>query len=952
MNNSTLVEMGSLKKISLFLIGCLFVFSGWAQDAPPPYEPIVEVYNLAGEHQDDFYPGETAVLKGSGWTLDQFVDVHLHENPEYDHDHDFHDTEVDENGNWEIRYPIEERHLGVTFNVEIHGLQSGYTAKTVFTDSHSVSSVFPNSGTIAGGTNVIVNGNGFTGNVANYVVTFGGSAATILSKNSNEISVTTPAHTAGLVNVVVSISGHEAKLTGGYTYTCAAPSPPTSVSATPTTICVGGASNLKATTSSGNTINWYTVSSGGSSIGSSASGVNFPVSPAITTTYYAEAQTSGGCKSTIRSSVGVTVAEQPVAPTILAKTPNLSAICAGQGVSATFNAGIGGTGCSDDYTVSIDGATGIAYTPGTTVGTGATNSIVIQGRRANCTSGAGCTGTNYVTLANWTVGDNTPPVFISQPEAIADINCDDTLPIQQILTATDNCGTATVTPSVDPYSVNTCVGYQITYRWVAKDNSTPANETVVTKTFNVLPDTADPTFDSTPNAIADISCDDALPTQETLTASDTCGDATVVSSVDPYTVDKCAGYAITYRWTATDDCGNDTETWVTFNVLPDTEAPELGNIQGPQAPVQVGVDFTLLANYSDNCSANSGSVSWYFSSDGDFIDLGINDYTEFVITGSTLNATFNSSNFSTPENPKGAGVYSVKLVVTDVCGNETSKTYDYVVIYDPSGGFVTGGGWINSPVGAYKNDPNATGKANFGFNAKYKTGKNNLTEVDGNTNFQFKEGNFHFKSSSHENMSLIISGEKKATYRGIGSVNGSGSHYFIVTVIDGDAQGGDGKDKFRIVVYANGTTSPSGTPIYDNESNAVINADASTVLGGGSIVIHKPKGNSKAQEEVVVKTKPDVMREMAPEILESLALSPNPVVEKSIVRFSVKEDALVTLRLFDHSGRMIETLFQGKVKAFENHDVDLNRRNLMSGVYIVKLTANTGHSYEKRLIIE
>jgi hypothetical protein len=51
-------------------------------------------------------------------------------------------------------------------------------------------------------------------------------------------------------------------------------------------------------------------------------------------------------------------------------------------VSATFNAGSGGTGCSDDYTVSIDGAAAVAYTPGTSVGGSATTSIVIQGRKS------------------------------------------------------------------------------------------------------------------------------------------------------------------------------------------------------------------------------------------------------------------------------------------------------------------------------------------------------------------------------------------------------------------------------------------------------------------------------------------------------------------------------------------------------------------------------------------
>ena len=66
-------------------------------------------------------------------------------------------------------------------------------------------------------------------------------------------------------------------------------------------------------------------------------------------------------------------------------------------------------------------------------------------------------------------------------------------------------------------------------------------------------------------------------------------------------------------------------------------------------------------------------------------------------------------------------------------------------VYDPNGSFITGGGWIISPAGALVSKPSATGKANFGFNAKYKKGNN---QVDGNTEFQFQQGDFNFKSSS------------------------------------------------------------------------------------------------------------------------------------------------------------------------------------------------------------
>ena len=61
-------------------------------------------------------------------------------------------------------------------------------------------------------------------------------------------------------------------------------------------------------------------------------------------------------------------------------------------------------------------------------------------------------------------------------------------------------------------------------------------------------------------------------------------------------------------------------------------------------------------------------------------------------------------------------------VTDDDTGTAPSSTLGYVVVYDPNGGFVTGGGWINSPVGASTPNPDLTGKANFGFVSKYQKG--------------------------------------------------------------------------------------------------------------------------------------------------------------------------------------------------------------------------------------
>ena len=134
------------------------------------------------------------------------------------------------------------------------------------------------------------------------------------------------------------------------------------------------------------------------------------------------------------------------------------------------------------------------------------------------------------------------------------------------------------------------------------------------------------------------------------------------------------------------------------------------------------------------------------------------------------------------------------------------------VVYDPSAGFVTGGGWIDSPAGSYAADTSLSGKATFGFVAKYKKGAN---VPDGNTEFQFKAGDLNFSSTSYE--WLVVAGSA-AQFKGEGTINGEGSYSFRIWADDGAT------DTFRIQIWdANGI-------VYDN--------GAQQSLGGGSIVVH------------------------------------------------------------------------------------------------------------------
>ena len=123
-----------------------------------------------------------------------------------------------------------------------------------------------------------------------------------------------------------------------------------------------------------------------------------------------------------------------------------------------------------------------------------------------------------------------------------------------------------------------------------------------------------------------------------------------------------------------------------------------------------------------------------------------------------------------------------------------------------------------------------TGKANFGFVSKYQKG---ATVPTGETEFQFKVANLNFHSTSYD--WLVISGAK-AQYKGLGTINGTGNYGFMLTAIDGQINGGGGTDKFRIKIWDKNN---GDAVVYDNMLGAADSDNPTTVLGGGSIVIHK-----------------------------------------------------------------------------------------------------------------
>lgn len=243
-------------------------------------------------------------------------------------------------------------------------------------------------------------------------------------------------------------------------------------------------------------------------------------------------------------------------------------------------------------------------------------------------------------------------------------------------------------------------------------------------------------------------------------------------------------------------------------------APTVGAITAPVDPVAVGTEIDVSGNFSDPGVLDTHTGVW--------------DWGDGTTSPASITETAGSGTAEAAHTYTEPGVYTLTLTVTDNDGDASTATFEHVVVYDPDAGFVTGGGWIDSPEGAYAPDPTLAGRANFGFVSRYEKG---ATVPSGETRFNFRVADFSFHSTEYE--WLVVSGPK-AQYKGSGTVNQTGDYGFILTAWDGQLNGGGGEDKFRVKIWDKDTEEV----IYDNQMGDDLDADPTTVIGGGSIVIH------------------------------------------------------------------------------------------------------------------
>ena len=238
-------------------------------------------------------------------------------------------------------------------------------------------------------------------------------------------------------------------------------------------------------------------------------------------------------------------------------------------------------------------------------------------------------------------------------------------------------------------------------------------------------------------------------------------------------------------------------------------APSLAAFSIPATPMGLtpgGITVPVSSSFTD-----PGTVDTHTAS----LDCGSGVTAQSEVVGEMASSACSFSS---------AGVYSIRLTVRDKDGGSDTKLSSApIVVFDPAGGRLTGGGWVASPAGAVAFAPTAAGKLTFSLNARYEPGSSIPT---GKAELNLTVGKLEFRSTS---LDWLVATEASAQVQGRGTVNGSGDYAFSVVAMDAQSTGA-----VRIRIWHR----TSGTLLYDSRPGAPLDETGVTALGGGSIQLH------------------------------------------------------------------------------------------------------------------
>jgi hypothetical protein len=841
---------------------------------------VVQAQNVTvATDRDDYWPGSWVHITGTGWQPGETVQIEIRHLVFTLHQTDVFsltaqsDGTIDNNAESKL-YFIDEDELGESFLLIATGLP-GEKAETTFTDS-GVAGIVPSTYTAYGPFTITANGIN-TSNNPYQLCFYNGSvevACVPLTLDDHPAYQNLYGNYPLLPPGSYTLYVYETKngvwklLPGDNTVdqqiiTCTAPTIdcPSGTSADANASCEAPVPDYSAGATVHNgcgTVNVTQSPGAGTLVG--------PGDHTITLTATDSNNSTGICSLTF---------------TVVDNTPPVIADCP---VDITVMTGPGRTTCDKDVSWTEPTATDNCTAPGSLTWSKShiPGSVFPVGTTlVTYTATDAASNTSLACTFNVIVVDNTPPSILCAPDVSVnnDAGLCSAVVVLNSPAIDDNCGVDKV---VNDHPSTTFPVATTIVVWTVTDihGNTNSCEQKVVVTDNEAPTTSCAPDVTVTN---DAGLCSAVVVLNPPATDDNCGVDKVVND-HPSTTFPVATTIVV--WTVTDIHGN-TNT-CEQKVVVTNIAPVISLVTVPTVPLPVGTLVTLKVDYVDNNVTNA-TINW---------DDGI-----------ISNVPVSTNPFITTHTYTIPGVNSVSVTLTDACGLTATYIYDYIVVYDPNAGFVTGGGWIMSPVGAYIPDKTLTGKANFGFVSKYQKGK---TIPDGNTEFQFHAAGMNFKSSVYE---WLVVASMKAQFKGSGTLNGSGNYGFMLSAIDGNP------DKFRIKIW---NKDAGDAVVYDNQMAAPLDADPTTAISGGSIVVHTSNKSAEVILPVTDKT--------------NLLVYPNPFSDKLWFEFVAPADMHARINLYDVTGRMMQTVFDNEVKAGINYNADFVPSTNTSGMYFYRMT--------------
>jgi hypothetical protein len=376
-------------------------------------------------------------------------------------------------------------------------------------------------------------------------------------------------------------------------------------------------------------------------------------------------------------------------------------------------------------------------------------------------------------------------------------------------------------------------------------------------------------------------------------------------------------------------------------------------VTGYSFSFDTGYDFlTLKYSQENTCTAMPGSpISGYTTVSSGFVgatyslsapgartfawqitDPDGNAYTAFTGQGTS------SISVDWPAEPE-AYKMSVTYSGHEGCPSQTSVLYIHV--YAPAAGFVTGGGWSDSPTHPDYELMQQGGRAYWGFGAKYRD--KDSDRVQGTLLLVLESGTSVFCSTALEEGSLVIAdgrayfrGTGTLTYRGSGGLETDGRRFaYLVSAVDGQGEKPKEEDKLRLRIWVINEDGSPGETVYDNQvgcpsANLDHHAEACAAIDKGSIVIHKHGIGSLVNLFALSAAE-------GPQA-QGLKAYPTAFSDRTTLSFATDFDSDYALELYDLKGALVKRLAAGATEAGKQNLYELRADDLAKGLYLARLT--------------